>query len=66
MYSIAQIITLAFVIGAFALGRYSGYHNGFVAGRKAVRKHYENLIAVERKINETTNYQLIQAHKDQA
>ena len=66
MYSIAQILILAAVIGSFALGRYSGYHDGYVKGRRAVRKHYENLIAVERKINETTNYQLIEAHKDQA
>jgi hypothetical protein len=48
MYSIAQIITLALVVGAFALGRYSGYHNGYVAGRKAVRKYYESLQQVGR------------------
>lgn len=41
--TIAQIITFALIVGAFALGRYSGYHNGIVAGRKAVRKYYENL-----------------------
>jgi hypothetical protein len=48
MYSIAQIITLALVIGAFALGRYSGYHDGYVKGRRAVRKHYESLQQVGR------------------
>lgn len=41
--TIAQLITLAFVIGGFLLGRYSGYHDGYVKGRKAVRKYYEEL-----------------------
>jgi hypothetical protein len=41
--TIAQLITLALVFGAFALGRYSGNHDGYVKGRKAVRKYYESL-----------------------
>jgi len=41
--TIAQIITIALIIGAFWLGNRSGYANGYVAGRKAVRKHYEKL-----------------------
>jgi hypothetical protein len=41
--TIAQIITFAFIVLAFALGRYSGYHDGYVKGRKAVRKYYETL-----------------------
>lgn len=41
--TIAQLITLALVFGAFALGRYSGYHDGYVKGRKAVRKYYESI-----------------------
>ena len=41
--TIAQIITLVLVFGSFALGRYSGYHDGYVKGRKAVRKYYESL-----------------------
>lgn len=41
--TIAQLITLALVIGGFVLGRYSGYHDGYVKGRKAVRKHYEQV-----------------------
>jgi hypothetical protein len=43
--TIAQLITLAVCVLAFALGRYSGYHDGYVKGRKAVRKHYESLQA---------------------
>jgi hypothetical protein len=38
-----QIIILAVAIGSFAIGRYSGYHKGYVAGRIAVRKHYEQV-----------------------
>jgi ABC-type dipeptide/oligopeptide/nickel transport system permease subunit len=43
--TIAQLITLAVCVLAFALGRYSGYHQGIVDGRKAVRKYYESLQA---------------------
>jgi hypothetical protein len=43
--TIAQIITFALIVLAFAMGRYSGYHNGDVKGRKAVRRHYESLQA---------------------
>jgi hypothetical protein len=46
--TIAQLITLAVCVLAFALGRYSGYHDGYVKGRKAVRKHYESLQQVGR------------------
>jgi hypothetical protein len=43
--TIGQIITFALICTAFWLGNRSGYANGYVAGRKAVRKHYENLTA---------------------
>jgi hypothetical protein len=46
--TIAQLITLAVCVLAFALGRYSGYHDGYVKGRKAVRKYYESLQQVGR------------------
>ena len=39
--TIGQILTLALIFGAFWLGNRSGYANGYVAGRKAVRKYYE-------------------------
>ena len=39
--TIAQILFFAFFIGGFALGRYSGFHDGYVKGRKAVRRYYE-------------------------
>lgn len=39
--TIWQLILLAVAIGSFAIGRYSGWHDGYVAGRKAVRKYYE-------------------------
>ena len=41
--SIAQLITLALVVFAFWIGNRSGYSNGYVNGRKAVRYYYENL-----------------------
>jgi hypothetical protein len=46
--TIAQLITLALVFGSFALGRYSGYHDGYVKGRRAVRRYYESLERVSR------------------
>lgn len=46
--TIGQIITLALIFGAFALGRYSGYHDGYVKGRIAVRRYYESLERVSR------------------
>jgi hypothetical protein len=46
--TVAQLITLLLVFGSFALGRYSGYHDGYVKGRKAVRKYYESLQQVSR------------------
>lgn len=46
---------------AFWLGNRSGYANGYVAGRKAVRKHYESLQARDAKMMETYNHQLIKA-----
>lgn len=46
--SIAQLITLILVFGAFAAGRYSGYHDGYVKGRIAVRRYYESLERVGR------------------
>jgi hypothetical protein len=39
--TIWQIILTATAVGSFAVGRYSGYHDGYVKGRKAVRKYYE-------------------------
>ena len=46
--TIAQILFLAFFGLGFAIGRYSGYHDGYVKGRKAVRKYYESLQQVSR------------------
>jgi len=46
--TIAQLITLLLVFGSFALGRYSGYHDGYVKGRRAVRRYYESLERVGR------------------
>ena len=43
-----QLIILAVAVGSFAIGRYSGYHDGYVKGRIAVRKHYEKLQQVGR------------------
>ena len=43
--TIAQLLTLGICILSFAVGRYSGYHQGIVDGRKAVRKYYESLQA---------------------
>ena len=43
--TIAHILTLGICFLAFALGRYSGYHDGYVKGRRAVRKYYESLQA---------------------
>lgn len=41
--TIGQILTVAICFGMFWLGNRSGYANGYVAGRKAVRRHYEKL-----------------------
>ena len=41
--TVAQIITMALIGLAFWLGNYSGYHKGYVAGRIAVRKYYEQV-----------------------
>jgi hypothetical protein len=41
--TIGQIIVFGLICFAFWLGNRSGYANGYVAGRKAVRKHYEKL-----------------------
>jgi hypothetical protein len=46
--TIAQLITLLLVFGSFALGRYSGYHDGYVKGRIAVRRYYESIERVSR------------------
>jgi hypothetical protein len=59
--TIGQIITFALICGAFWLGNRSGYANGYVAGRKAVRKHYEGLQARDAKMIESYNQQLIKA-----
>ena len=56
-----QLIILAVSVGSFALGRYSGYHDGYVKGRRAVRKHYEGLLARDQKMMETYQYQLTKA-----
>jgi len=59
--TIGQIIVFGLICFAFWLGNRSGYANGYVAGRKAVRKHYEGLIARDQRINEARNQQLIKA-----
>ena len=43
--TVGQIIVFGLVCFSFWLGNRSGYDNGYVAGRKAVRKHYEQLRA---------------------
>ena len=39
--TVGQIIVFTAICFAFWLGNRSGYANGYVAGRKAVRKYYE-------------------------
>jgi hypothetical protein len=46
--TVLQLIILAVAVGSFAIGRYSGYHDGYVKGRIAVRKYYESLQQVSR------------------
>jgi len=46
--TVLQLIILGVAFGAFALGRYSGYHDGYVKGRIAVRRYYESLERVSR------------------
>jgi hypothetical protein len=43
--TILEMIIFGIICFAFWLGNRSGYANGYVAGRKAVRKHYEQLTA---------------------
>lgn len=37
------ILVVSITLAMFWLGRKSGYHNGYIAGRKAVRKQYERV-----------------------
>ena len=37
------ILVVSISLAMFWLGRKSGYHNGYIAGRKAVRKQYEQV-----------------------
>lgn len=46
--TVLQLIILAVSVGSFALGRYSGYHDGYVKGRIAVRRYYESIERVSR------------------
>jgi hypothetical protein len=46
--TVLQLIILAVAVGSFAIGRYSGYHDGYVKGRRAVRRYYESLERVSR------------------
>ena len=46
--TVLQLIILAVAVGSFAIGRYSGYHDGYVKGRRAVRRYYESLERVAR------------------
>ena len=46
--TVLQLIILAVAVGSFAIGRYSGYHDGYVKGRIAVRRYYESLERVSR------------------
>jgi len=39
--TVGQIMVFGLICFAFWLGNRSGYANGYVAGRKAVRKYYE-------------------------
>jgi len=41
--TVGQILTMALIVLAFWLGNYAGYHKGYVKGRIAVRKHYEQV-----------------------
>lgn len=63
--TVGQIIVFAAICFAFWLGNRSGYANGYVAGRKAVRKHYDALAARESKMNEVYNEKLMNSYKDQ-
>jgi hypothetical protein len=63
--TIGQIIVFALICFSFWLGNRSGYANGYVAGRKAVRKHYDAIAAREAKMNEAYNEKLMQALRDQ-
>jgi hypothetical protein len=60
------VMTFLFSVITYGLGYYAGNSDGKVEGRMAVRRHYEGVIAAERRINESTNYQLRNAYKDQA
>jgi hypothetical protein len=46
--TVLQLIILGVAVGSFAIGRYSGYHDGYVKGRIAVRRYYESLERVSR------------------
>jgi hypothetical protein len=59
--TVLQLIILVVAVGSFAIGRYSGYHDGYVKGRIAVRKHYEGLLARDQKMMETYQHKLIKA-----
>jgi hypothetical protein len=37
------ILTCVLVFSVFYIGRKSGYHNGYIAGRKAIRKQFEQV-----------------------
>jgi len=63
--SIYLIAFLAVTI-PFLAGYYLGCADGKVEGRMAVRRHYEGILAADRKICETHNHQLINSYKDQA
>jgi hypothetical protein len=60
------VMTFLFSVITYGLGYYAGNSDGKVEGRMAVRRHYEGMLTAERRINESTNYQLRNAYKDQA
>ena len=60
------LMTFLFSVIAYGLGYYAGNSDGKVEGRMAVRRHYEGILAADRKICETHNHQLINSYKDQA
>jgi len=44
--SVLQLIILGSWALMFIMGYKIGHRDGFIVGRKAVRKHYENLVKV--------------------
>ena len=59
--TVLQLILLATHALVAVIFYTDGKRNGYVEGRKAVRKHYEGLMARDQRVNEARNQQLIKA-----